>query len=313
MPTAKPKIIFFGTSNFAATILKNLADKSLGDILLVVTQPDQPVGRKQILAAPPVKTIADSLSLPIIQPNKLASEAESKLKVLNADLFIVAAYGALIPETILSLPRLGCLNIHPSLLPLYRGPSPIQACLLNGDIQTGISLMLLDKKMDHGPLIAQIKYPIEPSDDYLTLSAKLADKSAELLIATLPEFIAGELKPQAQNHAIATFTKIIQKQDGEINWQNNAQTIYNQWRAFIVWPNIFSTVNINGKNILLKFNELKISNEHPAGDHPLGQLFIHHKKLLAACGESSYLEILKLQPEGKKVMTASDFINGYLK
>lgn len=310
---SKPKIIFFGTSNFAATILERLARSGICDLQLIVTQPDQPIGRQQIVTAPPVKILANNLNLPIIQPAKLDVESETKLQTFHADLFIVAAYGALIPETILSLPRLGCLNIHPSLLPLYRGPSPIQACLLNGDTKTGISLMLLDKKMDHGPLVTQLDYPIAPDDNYETLSAKLADQSAELLIATLPEFISGQKTPQEQNHSAATFTKIIQKSDGEINWQNKAQAIYNQWRAFIVWPTIFSVVKINDKNILIKFNEIKVSQEHPTGDHALGQLFIHHKKLLATCGESSYLEILKLQPEGKKIMTASEFINGYLK
>jgi len=313
MPTPKPKIIFFGTSDFAATILEKLFNSSVCDLKLIVTQPDQPVGRKQILTAPPVKITAGELNLPIIQPAKLDSETEIKLKAFNADLFIVAAYGALIPETILSIPHLGCLNIHPSLLPLYRGPSPIQSCLLNGTTKTGISLMLLDKKMDHGPLISQIEYPIEPDDSYETLSAKLADKSAELLIATLPKFISGQLTPQKQNHSAATFTKIIRKSDGEINWHNDAQTIYNQWRAFIVWPNIFSTVKINNKNILIKFNELRISHNQPTYTHTPGQLFIHNKKLLATCGESSYLKILKLQPEGKKIMSADDFINGYLK
>ncbi|HOZ36639.1 MAG TPA: methionyl-tRNA formyltransferase [bacterium] len=313
MSSPKPQIIFFGTSDFAANILKSLATNSLADLILVVTQPDQPTGRHQTLTPPPVKILAQKLGLSIIQPANLDDTNEIKLKDLQADLFIIAAYGLIIPSSILTLPRLGCLNIHPSLLPLYRGPSPIQTCLLNGDQETGISLILLDKKMDHGPLVSQIKIPVEPTDNYLTLSAKLADHSSRLLISTLPKFITNEIRPQAQNHSAATFTKIIKKINGQINWQNNAQKIYNQWRAFYLWPNIFSVIKIKNKNILIKFNEIKPTSQKPISQNDPGTLFVDSKKLLAACGESSCLEILRLQPEGKKIMTADEFINGYLK
>lgn len=307
------QIIFFGTSDFAAVILKRLYQSQTVKITLAVTQPDQPVGRHQTLTPPPVKILADQLGLPVIQPTKLDEQTELLLKKYPADLFLVAAYGLIIPHSILDIPRLGCLNIHPSLLPLYRGPSPIQTCLLNGDQITGVSLMLLDAKMDHGPLIAQIKSPLAPNDNYETLAAKLADQSAALLLATLPKIFTGQIKPQEQNHAAATFTKIINKQDGRIDWNDNAEKIYNQWRAYFLWPNVFSLIKINNKNLLIKFNELKISGEQPPLPPVPGQLFVYNKKLLAACGSNTYLEIMSLQPEGKNIMTAQSFINGYLK
>ncbi|HRY63100.1 MAG TPA: methionyl-tRNA formyltransferase [Patescibacteria group bacterium] len=313
MPSPKLKIIFFGTSDFAVTILRALVAAQICDLPLIITQPDEPVGRHKLLTPPPVKKLAEKIGLPTLQPEKLDDNIVKTIKKINADLFIVAAYGKIIPEKILNLPALGCLNIHPSLLPQYRGPSPIQYALLHGDQKTGISLMLVDKKMDHGPIISQIEYPIDPDDNYETLSAKLAAKSAELLLATLPKFISGELKPQGQNHSAATFTKIITKQDGQIDWQNNAQKIYNQWRAFYLWPNIFSLMTIKDKNILIKFNEIRPTAEKPDHQYLPGQLFTHNKKLLAACGEYSYLEVIKLQPEGKKIMSSSDFIHGYLK
>jgi methionyl-tRNA formyltransferase len=313
MSSPKPKIIFFGTSDFAVAILRALFDAQIYDLSLIITQPDEPVGRHELLTPPPVKKLAVELSLPTLQPEKLDDNIVKIIKEIKADLSIIAAYGQLIPESILNLPPLGCLNIHPSLLPKYRGPSPIQYSLLNGDQKTGISLMLVDKKMDHGPVIAQIEYPIDPDDNYETLSAKLAGKSAELLISLLPRFVAGQLKTQEQNHSAATFTKIITKQDGQINWQNNAQKIYNQWRAFYLWPNIFSLTQIKDKNILIKFNEIRPTTEKPDHQYLPGQLFAHNKKLLATCQESSCLEVIKLQPEGKKIMAATDFINGYLK
>ncbi len=312
MSTHQPKIIFFGTSDFAAVILERLYQSKTVEIILAVTQPDQPVGRHQTPTPPPVKILADQLGLPVIQPAKLDEQTALLLKKYSADLFLVAAYGLIIPHYILNIPRLGCLNIHPSLLPLYRGPSPIQTCLLNGDQVTGVSLMLLDAKMDHGPIIAQIKSPLAPDDNYETLATKLADQSAVLLLDTFPKIFANQIKPQEQNHAAATFTKIITKQDGRIGWNNNAQKIYNQWRAYFLWPSIFSPMKINDRDILIKFNEIKISNEQPPNTYTPGQLLIHNKKLLAACGSNTYLEILQLQPEGKKVMAAQSFINGYL-
>ncbi|NMC51200.1 methionyl-tRNA formyltransferase [Candidatus Kuenenbacteria bacterium] len=311
--TNKPKIIFFGTSEFAATILKKLHQSNICDIPLVVTQPDEPKGRQQLLAPPPIKEAARNLDLSFIQPKKLDHDFEKIIKTVNADAFIVVAYGKIIPKSILDLPTLGCINIHPSLLPLYRGPSPIQTSLLNGDKKTGTTIMVLDEKMDHGPILKQIDYPISPNDTFITLSKKLAEASAELLIDIFLDFYNNKIKPQQQDHTRATYTKIIERKDGQIDWSNTAQKIYDQWRAFILWPNIFSHIKVNNKNILIKFNELKISDNKPNSDYPPGQLFVYNEKLLAACGQNTYLEIAQLQPEGKKIMSALEFINGHLK
>lgn len=316
---SKIKIIFFGTPNFALPTLNALIKEGY-NIVLVVTQPDEPVGRKQILTPSPVKVEAKKLGLEV---HDKIENLEVRIKNLGAEVGIVVAYGKIIPQEILDLFPLGCLNLHPSLLPKYRGPSPIQSAILNGDEETGVTIIKLDAKMDHGARISNFEFPLRPraqgregilnDDTYQSLSEKLASAGAELLIKTLPDYLAGKIKPEPQDDSQATYTKIINKEDGKIDWQKSAQEIERQIRAYAPWPGCFSGFLINGKNINVKI--VKAQHVVPLYDDNqtnIGQFQIKNGQLYVQCGHGALL-IEKLQPAGKKAMTAREFINGYLK
>ncbi|MFH1890401.1 MAG: methionyl-tRNA formyltransferase [Candidatus Kuenenbacteria bacterium] len=321
------KIIFFGTSEFAEVILDKLInvgayrDTPLR-IMAVVTQPDKPVGRKKIITPPLVKIFAEKNNLPVYQPENVGAYCNTPLQ--EADIFIVADYGEIISKKILDIPKYGALNVHPSLLPKYRGPSPIQTALLNGDKETGVTIIKMDEKMDHGKAISNKQLastikrsqPINKEDTYITLSQKLARLGADLLVEVLPDYISGKIKPKEQEHERATYTKMIEKKDGEIDWNKTAEEIYNQWRAFIKWPgsHCVARYKIQNTKYKIKLNKIKVYKDNiKIKDTDLGEFFVENKKLMVKCGGDTYLEILKLQPEGKKEMDAENFVNGYLK
>ena len=317
------KIIFFGTPEFAKIVLGKIIktpsfkDKKAGhwkfEILAAVTAPDKPVGRKRIPTPPPVKVLAQENNIPVLQPTDLTDQKFARqLKSFSPDLIVVAAYGKIIPKNILDIPKFGSLNIHPSLLPKYRGASPIQSAILNGDKETGVTIMLMDEKMDHGDIISKFQFPISNDDTYEFLSKKMAELGAGLLIKTIPDYVAGKIKPIGQEHDKATYCKIIKKNDGKIDWSKSAQEIYNQWRAFYPWPGVFFQSTINNQQITIKLIEINLSDVKNEGKNP-GEFFVKNKHLYIACGQETVLEIKKLQPAGKKVMTAKEFVNGYLK
>ncbi len=331
---SKIKIVFWGTPAFAEIILEKIIAHEGHEILAVVTAPDEPVGRKQILTSPLVKVLAEKNSLLVWQPEKLDEKIYQQLlslchaeldsasneeilkqvqddKSATIDFFIVAAYGQIIPKNILDLPKFGCLNIHPSLLPKYRGASPIQAALFHGDTETGVTIIKMDEKMDHGPKISDTRYQISETDTTETLIKGLAETGAELLLKTIPDYLTGKIVPVEQNHSQATFCKMIKKNDGQIDWQKSATEIYNQWRAFQPWPGIFTEIKKQEKEkTRIKFIELSLTDIN-IKKQP-GELFAENNKLFVAARDGGILEIIKLQPEGKKVMTAQEFINGYL-
>jgi len=279
------KIIFIGTGDFAAPILN-----SLKDIDLVVTAPDKPAGRKKVLTPPPVKEIALKNKLPLIQPEKISTVKFD----FEPDLIITADYGQIIPQSIIQLPRLGVINIHPSLLPKYRGPSPIQTALLNGDPKTGITLMLIDEQVDHGPILAQTEVPISKEDNNQTLKEKLSREAGLFLNKILPQYIEGEIKPQEQNHAKATLTKMFARQDGQIDFQKEtAEEIERKIRAFSPWPGVWITTDQKR----IKIIKAEIVSEKKEG------LIIETKKGL--------LKLNLVQPEGKKPMTGEEFLRGH--
>jgi len=285
--TIKPKIVFIGTPDFAATILEATVRYSLFVVYCVVTAPDKPVGRKQILTPPPVKISAQKYNIPVLQPEILAN-SKSQITNYKPDLIIVAAYGQVLPKEILEIPKYGCLNVHPSLLPKYRGPSPIQTTILNGDKETGVTIILMDKKIDHGPIISNSKFKIQNSKfTYEELLKKLANLGAKLLIETIPKWINGEIKPKTQAESKATYTKILKKEDGKIDWKKSAEEIERQVRAFYPWPGSFTFIKKNNKVIRVKILEAEVS-------------------------KSNQLIIKKVQPEGKKPMGFEEFKRGYL-
>ena len=297
MGKEKLKIIFLGTPKFGAIILEELVKNNYKPVL-VITTPDKPVGRKQILTPPPVKLVAQKYNIPVSQPEIIAN-LKSEILNLKSDLIVVAAYGQIIPKDILKTPRYGCLNIHPSLLPKYRGPSPIQATILNNDQQTGVTIILMDEKIDHGPILANSKFQIPNSKiTYQELNRKLANLGVKLLIKTIPKWIKGKIKPKIQNELKASYTKILKREDGKIDWSKPAKEIERQIRAFHPWPGSFTFCKRGNKTFRVKILEADVSKtENPQG-------------LSVKCGRD-YLVIKKLQPEGKKPMTAEEFLRGY--
>ncbi|MCX6813735.1 MAG: methionyl-tRNA formyltransferase [Candidatus Azambacteria bacterium] len=300
------KYVFFGTPEFAAIVLKKLINAGYIPEA-VVCNPDEPVGRKQILTPPPVKSFImkhETWNIPVLQPKKLDKNFKFQVSSFKFDLAIVAAYGKIIPEEILDIPSRGFINVHGSLLPAYRGASPIQYTILNGDKETGVTIMEVDEEMDHGPIILKSECEISNEDTFESLSQKLAILGAELLIKVIPDYISGKIKPIEQNHSKATYTKIIKKEDGKIDWSKSAEEIERMTRAFYPWPATWTIWN--GKNLrVLKAGILENKN-----NQQIGKGFLADGNLIVKCGKDN-LVIKKLQLEGGKILSAKEFLNGH--
>lgn len=243
---SKLKIIFFGTPSFVVPVLQNLAQNF--NLVGVVTAPDQKVGRKQLLTPTAVKLASEKLGLPkdnIFTPNKLNEETTQKIKNLQPELIVVAAFGKIIPQAILDIPKYGALNIHPSALPKYRGPSPIQEALLNGDKESTVTIMKIDAQMDHGPIVFTKVIILSEQDNFDTLSTKMFQVGAEALVEIIPDFTLGKIKPREQNHQLATFTHHISKEDGyfDINNPPPPEKLDRIIRAYYPWPNAWTKWN----------------------------------------------------------------------
>ncbi|MFH1534312.1 MAG: methionyl-tRNA formyltransferase [Nitrospirota bacterium] len=297
------KIVFFGTPEIAVPILETLAQIPDFEVISVVTQPDRPIGRKGAITPPPIKVSATNLGIKILQPqNKI--ELEELLKDLQADFFIVVAYGMIIPQHILAIPKYGSINVHYSLLPRYRGASPIQESLLRGDKATGVTLIKMDKKLDHGPVFLMKRIEIEDDDNLLTLSAKLTNLSSQILPLALEDIAQGNLNPIEQPHEQATFCQKIKKSDGIIDWNLSALQIRNMIRAYTPWPSVFT--EIGGKKLKILKADVYESDEN----FPPGQFKIEDK-ILKISTSKDYLVPKKVQLEGKKEMDIETFLNGY--
>lgn len=304
----KIKVILMGTSEFAERVFRKsypvMRDKI--EIIAVFTATDKPVGRKQELLSSPVKKWALGNNLKVLQPDKIRKpEWIKKIQELAPELIILTAYGQIIPKEILNIPKYKALNIHPSLLPKYRGASPIQSAILNDDEKTGVSLMIMDKEMDHGEIISNSKIEISNKNTYKNIEKELASIGAELLIKTLPDWIDDKIQAKEQDHSKATFCKIIKKEDGKIDWNKSAKKIDSQIRAYEEWPNAFTFWN----NKQLKILEAEISNKNTK--HKLGEVFLDENKNLCVQTKNGILILKTIQLEGKKSMQARDFINGY--
>ena len=308
--------IFIGTPDFAAIILEKLCQIEYQPIL-VITEPDKPVGRKQILTPPPVKTIAQKYNLPVLQTDKIEN-CKLKIENLNPSLIIVAAYGQILPKEILEIPKYGCLNVHPSLLPSYRGPSPIQTAILNGDEFTGVTLILMTEKMDAGAILTSQKLKIKKAppgsrqrrqQNYLELSDELAYLGADLLFETIPKWLKGEIKPVPQDETRTTYTKIIKKEDGLIDFKKTAQEIERQVRAFYPWPSAYTKIPDKNKgNKILKILEAEVLGT--GQNKKIGLFFQKEKEPAVACSKD-ILILKKVQLEGKKSVAGRDFLNGH--
>ncbi|MFH1582677.1 MAG: methionyl-tRNA formyltransferase [bacterium] len=303
------KTIFIGTPEFGAIILKGLIDNNLKPDL-IITSSDKPVGRKQIITPPPVKIVAKENNIPVIQPEKL-KETTKEIKEINPDLIIVAAYGKLIPKEILNIPKYKILNVHPSLLPKYRGSAPIQSAILNGDKKTGVTIMIVEEKMDSGPIISQKETEIKEKEKNKELHDRLADIGTGLLIKTIPQWISGKIKEKEQDENKATYSEIIKKEDGKIDWQESAEVIERKIRAFDPWPGTFTTWQNNGNIEKIKILKAKTLISPDKTIYPTGKaLLVPQNELGVQCKEN-FLVIEKLQLEGKKPTEAKDFIRGH--
>lgn len=295
------KIIFFGTSQFSAEVMQTLAEKY--ELAAVVTQPDKPVGRKQAIQQSPVAVLAAQLGLLVLKPDSLKSpEVEAQIREIAADLFVVVAYGKIIPKNILDLPKRGAINVHGSLLPKYRGASPIHAALADGQTETGITIMLMDEQVDHGPILATQAVAIGPDDTFPVLEQKLAETAQILLIKAIDGYISGTITPLQQDHDQASFTKILSKDSGKIDWHRSAQEIYNLHRAYILWPEIWTTWN----NKILKIKKC----QPDTADNTPGLVFEDSGKILIGSSKGS-LALQEVQLEGGKAMPISEFIRGH--
>ncbi len=304
MHTKNARLGFWGTPDFAVPALQRLIDEGYS-FSHIVTQPDKPVGRKHLLTASPVKQLAQQCHIPVFQPATLKDDTFFEwLKKEHLDLVIVVAYGKIIPEKFLSVPRLGMVNIHGSLLPLLRGASPIQAAIVRGFTKTGITIQKVATQMDEGDVFVQQAVPIADRETAETLHDKLSQTAADLLAQNLPAILSGELRAAPQNHAQATYTKKLSREDGKIDWNKNTASLDHFIRGMNPWPGAWSKVAGKRCHIHEALPEKGSPNGKP------GTFVVDNKNLFAIC-HGGVLRILSLTLEGEKRQNAQDFIHGH--
>jgi methionyl-tRNA formyltransferase len=304
------KLIFCGTPRFAVPTLEALL-RAGHEIPLVVSQPDRPVGRAQELTAPPVKQTALSAGLAITQPDKIRNNEEfrARLEAIAPDAIVVVAYGRIIPPWMLALPRLGCINLHASLLPRYRGAAPIQWAIAMGESATGNTTMLLDEGLDTGPILLQEALAIGPEQTAPELFNELANGGAPLVVETLARLDAGTLQPRPQNPAGATLAPLLKREDGLMNFAaRTAVELKNRWRGFQPWPGAFTFWN--GKKLIVHRMELSGEGDTLAETSDPGRVIVQDDRMMAACAQGTWLELAEVQLEGKKRVTAAEFLHG---
>src|SRR5579863_8031197 len=296
--------VFCGTPQFAVPTLEKLVEAGFR-VPLVITQPDRPKGRGLELVVSPVKRAAETLELPIYQPEKIKNNEElrAKLEAIRPAAIIVVGYGRIIPPWMLELPPLGNINLHASLLPKYRGAAPIQWAIANGETVTGVTTMRIDEGLDTGDILLQKETAILDHDTAETLSPKLAAIGADLTIETLRGLQAGTIHSQKQDNAQATLARILKKEDGRIDFSRSAREINNRLRGFQPWPGAFTTF----RGLGLGVSAIKIVSERVAP----AEFMVRNGRLFAGCGHDSAIELLEVQPEGKKRMAVRDFVQGY--
>ncbi|HEX9120577.1 MAG TPA: methionyl-tRNA formyltransferase [Terriglobales bacterium] len=301
-------VIFCGTPQFAMPTLQALMNADAGfRVRLVVTQPDRPSGRGMEVAAPPVKQLAQKFGIEVTQPEKIKNNLEfrARLEEIRPEAIVVVGYGRIIPQWMIDLPPLGNINLHGSLLPKYRGAAPVQWAIASGETVTGVTTMRIDAGLDTGDILLQREMPIAPDDTAVTLAPRLAEMGAPLMVETLAGLKAGTITPREQDDAQATLAPILKKEDGLIDFRRSAREICNRLRGFQPWPGAYTT--FRGKNLNVWAAMPVESGEALAPE----QIRVEHDRLFVGCGVNSVLELLTVQPDGKKRMAARDFVHGY--
>lgn len=297
------RIIFMGTPEFACPTLRTLIERG-ENVVAVVTQPDRPKGRGQQTLPPPVKVVAEGHGIPVLQPVKVRlPESIEQIRALEPDLIVVIAFGQILPKALLDIPKHGCINVHASLLPRYRGAAPLNWCIINGECETGVTTMMMDVGLDTGDMLLKSATPIDPDEDTQSLHDRMSLLGAELLARTLDRLKAGELVPEKQDDSLTCYAAMMKKEDGLIDWTRSAQQIKNQVRGMTPWPGAFSFLD----DKLLKVYKVQTAS---GSGTPGTVVAAGRDGIEVACGEGSLL-IRELQLEGKKRMAAGDFLAGY--
>ncbi|QAS51057.1 methionyl-tRNA formyltransferase [Halobacillus litoralis] len=297
------RIAFMGTPDFAVPVLDRIIEQGY-EVVLVITQPDRPKGRKKVMTPPPVKVAADNHGIPVFQPEKIKDEYEEVLKY-EPDLIVTAAFGQILPEALLQEPEHGCINVHASLLPEFRGGAPIHYSILQGKKETGVTIMYMVKRLDAGDMLAKVTVPIEDDDHVGTLHDKLSTAGADLLASVLPDLLAGRVTPEEQDESKVTFASNIKREQELIDWSKDQQTVYNHVRGLHPWPVAYSFWS--GKPVKIWWAE-KVDGKYE--DEPGTVVSLEEDGFLVTTGDSKALKIVSLQPSGKKKMDGQAFING---
>jgi methionyl-tRNA formyltransferase len=302
------RIIFMGTAELACRPLEALCRQPGFDVVAVVTQPDRPRGRELKLQPSPVKALAVQRKLAVLQPERARNpDFIAELGKLAPDLIVVVAFGQILPQSILDLPPHGCLNVHTSILPRHRGAAPIQWAILEGDSETGVTIMKMDAGLDTGPVVAVVRTPILEDDTSATVHDRLAELGAELLVRTIPDYAAGKIVPTPQPAQGVTYARKITKEDGRIDWAQPARSIHNRVRAFVPWPGAYTWRTVGEQRSLLKIWKTAPVDATASPGEVLGS---NAGELIIACGEGA-LRVLELQREGARRMTAAQYLAGH--
>ena len=296
------RVIFMGTPEFACPTLQKLIDR--GDqVVAVVTQPDRPKGRGQRLMPPPVKELAMRHDIPVYQPLKVrAPEVVDALRELTPDVIVVVAFGQILPKSLLEIPRLGCINVHASLLPRYRGAAPLNWCIINGEHETGVTTMLMDVGLDTGPMLLKQATPLDENEDIVSLHDRMSVMGAELLSETLDGLIAGKIVPQEQDATQSCYASMLKNEDGRIDWQRDARSIHNQVRGLAVWPVAYTA--LDGQTVKIYRSKVAEGSGQP------GTVLRADKRGIEVACQQGSLIIEELQLAGKKRLDAASFLAG---
>ncbi len=299
-------IVFFGSGPFASSPFRALVAR--GWVRTLVTQPDRETGRGRRTRRTLIAALADEVSVPVLQPHRLRDpETQTALEKGRPELFVVASYGRILPQAVLDIPAAGCLNVHPSLLPRHRGPSPVAGAILAGDRETGVTIMLMAAKMDAGPILTQESAPLHGDDSTEVLTSRLSEQGAELLLGTLPAWLAGELSPRPQDESAATYTQLLTKEQGRLDWAKPAELLEREIRAFVPWPVAYTPW---AEGVLRIFRATLISDRGTPDDRPGSIVRLEPNGIVVATG-SGLLSLLEVQPQGGRRMAAAEFVRGH--